>query len=433
MTPSSTLAPPSGPAESGQLVHVKLSGAWERACAGEWLPVIFELTHRAADGRAVRLQKLVSNDGEVQLHTDLLQPGVELRPGEVYRFTAGLCAKRAQLLDLGKLALVFTQQDESGHDLVLSVPSSTQKVQVRPSIGSEIEIRLEALCRYDEGTKILLTLKHQGSTPFEQFAVTLAPAAAIRAGKPAVARPRFGPGDEEHLELVVDQPELEVLLAASVGDLRPEARRRLRVEPPAPADGKRFRFLEPRRLARDRQRIYEIAGDRPPRAVAQPGGVYLLESGCQYRVEIVPMQPGVRAVKLNDNAGLFQVRKSERDPKLGGWVFTLDVTAPQLLRRPERLFYEMETADGKLTGEIPVSVKQSAWGYWRVALALGAATTAQGVAALGRFLRQADASLLDSLSEFNPAEHFSLFFLLSIPTAWLGLRLFDRLQYLFRT
>src|SRR5262249_4960110 len=359
MTASSTAAPG---AELEKVVEVKLSGAWDRACAGEWLPVTFDLYRPATEQQPVWLHKVATADHEIRLNTDLLQPGVEIRPGERYRFTVGVCVVRAKMVDLGALGLVLGRVNESGNEVLDTIPASSQGLQVRPAIGSEIAVRVEALCRYDEGTKVLLTLKHQGGTRFTDLTVSLGPAEAIRAGKPAVCRPVFAPGDEEQLELVVDQTELDLSLGASVDGQRPEARRRLGVEPPAPAGGTRFRFLEPRRLARDRQRVFEILGDSRLRAVPQPGGVYVLESGCQYRVEVVPMQPGVQAVRLNDSPGLFHVRKSERVAQQGAWHFTLDVTAPHLLRRPERLFYEMDTPEGKLTGEIPVSLKQSSWG-----------------------------------------------------------------------
>jgi hypothetical protein len=79
MTASSTAAPAVG---SGKLVEVKLSGAWDRACAGEWLPVTFDVHRPTTDPRPVWLHKVATTDSEIHLNTDLLQPGVEIRPGE---------------------------------------------------------------------------------------------------------------------------------------------------------------------------------------------------------------------------------------------------------------------------------------------------------------------------------------------------------------
>jgi hypothetical protein len=430
MTVSSTqgAAPPAGPPK---LVEVKLSAAWDRAYAGVRLPVTFDLSRPAPDPRALRLQRITSDDTEVQLDADLLQPEVEIRPGETYRFTVGLSVLRPKLFDLAALNLVFGHGEPGKDQVSIPIKPSTQKLIVKPAISREVKILLETLCAYQEGTKVLLTLRHDGGTHFKELELALGPAAAIRAGKSHVLRASFAPGDEEQLELVLAGSELDLTMTANIDGQRPEAHQTLRVEPPVPPSGRRFRFLEPRRLARDRHRIDEILGEGHTRAVPEQRGVYLLEGGCQYRVEILPMQPNVSDVKLNEITGLLQVRKREKTGH-GGWVFTVDVTAHHLLRKPDRLFYEMDTPEGKLTGEIPICLKQSSWRFWQVAAALGAATTIQGGAALGRYLSEEAHSLVDVFARFDPAKHLSVLFLLSIPAAWVGLRFLDWLQYQFR-
>jgi hypothetical protein len=256
---------------------------------------------------------------------------------------------------------------------------------------------------------------------------------AIQSGKPTVQRDRFAPGDEEQLELVVAQRELELVMVGGVNGQRPEARRKLRIEPPLPPAEKRFRFLEPRRLARDRLRIYEIVGDGKLQAVQEKKGTYLLEGGCQYQVEIQPMQPGVEKVKLNDIPGLLHIRKTEKHSQKAEWILMVDVTGHHLFRKSERLFYEMETSEGKLTGEIPICLKQSPWRFWQVATALGIAVTVQGVAAIGHFLQHAKYSFSEAFLHFDPSENLKILYLLSIPTAWMALRIADWLQYQFRT
>jgi hypothetical protein len=337
------------------------------------------------------------------------------------------------VLDLGSIALHVGQKDADGRELSVTVTPLTQKLEIRPAIGNEIAVRIESLCNYGEGTKILLTLKHEKTTTFTDLTVTLGPTAAIRSGKPTVQRACFAPGDEEQLELVVAQRELDLVMAASVNGQRPEARRTLRIDPPAVTPEQRFRFLEPRRLARDRLRIYQIVGDGKLRAVPERTGTYLLESGCQYQVEIQPMQPGVAAVRVNEIPGQLHVRKTEKHAQKEEWTVILDVTGHQLLRKPERLFYEMMTPAGKLTGEIPICLKQSSGGFWQVAAALGLATTIQGVAALGRFFQDTGPSVTETLARFDPSEHLKVLYLLSIPGAWLGLRIVDWCQYQFRT
>jgi hypothetical protein len=419
--------------EAAKLLDVKVSAAWDRAYAGEPLPVTFELYRPTTDPRPVRLHNLTSSDPDLHLDVDLLQQGVEIRPGERYHFTVPMRVLHPKLLDLSSIALRVGQKDAEGRELSAAVHPLTQKLAVRPAIGNEIAVRLESLCNYDEGTKVLLTLKHQGATPFNDLTVTLGPAAAIRSGKPTVQRACFGPGDEEQLELVVAQRELELIMVATVNGQRPEAWRTLRIDPPVPPAEKRFRFLEPRRLARDRLRIYEIAGDGKLRAVPEQKGTYLLEGGRQYRVEIRPTQPGVVAVKLNDIPGLLHVRKTEENSQESEWILVVDVTGHQLLRKPERLFYEMETPGGKLSGEIPICLTQSSSRFWQVAAALGLAITVQGVAAVGPFLQDADRSVAEAFTHFDPSKHLKVLYLLSIPAAWLGLRVVDWFQYQFRT
>ncbi len=433
MTTSSAVEPLTAVAgvrssESVKLLDVKLSAAWDRAYAGEWFPLTFELFRSTNDSSPVRLHNLTCADPDVHLDIDLLQQGVTIRPGETYRFVVPLRVLRAKTVDVGMLSLSIGCTDGNGQEIVVTQRPSLQKFVVRPAIGNEIAIAVEPLCNYDEGTKLLLTLKHQGDSPFSDLTVNLGPSAALCSGKPTVQRTSFLPGEEEQVELVVAAPKLEVLLSASVKEARSEARRVLPVEPPVSRVERRFRFLEPRRLARDQVRLYEADKDGPRRAVPEQHGVYLLEGGRQYLVEITPMQPGATGVRLNEIAGLLQVRKSEKNQQ-GAWVFVVDVTGPALLRKPERLFYEVETPLGKLSGEIPVCLKQSAGRFWQVAGTLGAAITVQGVVGVGRLLHQVNYSFLETLKEFRPAEHYTVFFLLSIPAAWLGLRVFDWLQY----
>jgi hypothetical protein len=313
--------------EGAKAVEVKLSAAWDHAYAGEWLPVTFDLLRPAGDPCPVRLDRLTCADDDVQLDVDLLQPGVEIRPGERYRFTAGLRVGRPKLLDLGTLSLWFKQQGDDERAIGQKV--STQKMTVRAFIGNEIDVRVEPLYRYKEGegTKVLVTLTHQGESPYSDLTVSLGPEGALRAGKRTTQMLTIRPGDEELLELVVAGTELELLLAGSRDGDRSEARVRKPIDPPAPPAGRRFRFLEPRRLARDQHRIYQLTEDGtegPRRAVREQYGVYLLEGGSQYLVEIRPNQPGARDVRLNEIAGLLQIRKSERTEGGGGnssWRF----------------------------------------------------------------------------------------------------------------
>jgi hypothetical protein len=93
----------------------------------------------------------------------------------------------------------------------------------------------------------------------------------------------------------------------------------------------------------------------------------------------------------------------------------------------------MDTASGKLTGEVPICLKQASWRFWQVAAALGVAVTIQGAAALGPFLQHFDYSVAEAFAHFDAHEHLKVLFLLSIPTIWLGLRVADWVQYQFRT
>jgi hypothetical protein len=150
--------------------------------AGCWLLLPLALTRPAGAIGPVRIVSIGSNDPSVQLDLDLLQQDVAVRPGETYRFTLPILVHHARELELSALFVEVADPPEL-------VPFPSQLVSIGPSLAREIALRVEALCAYEAGTKVELSWQHGGSTPFDDFAISLGPEGAIVAGKIALRRP----------------------------------------------------------------------------------------------------------------------------------------------------------------------------------------------------------------------------------------------------
>lgn len=426
MTPSRPMTPDAvapSPAPAHRGLTIKPSAAWDQAYAGEWLQVTFDLFHSAEGTRPLFLDRIISDDPELFLDVDLLQQRQEIGPGENYRCTIPLRVMQPRKVDLGSIQFVCASQ---GRAVKFKMPS--RPLIIKPPIAREIAIQVKALCEYEQGTKVAITLHHQGGTPFKDLAVSFGPVAALRAGKPTLQRKTFEPGQREELHMVVAAHELEVVLAGTAGDHRVEARQTFPVTLLPAAPPKRFRFLEPTQLAKESVRIFRDNGGEELRRRES----FTLESGQKYRVEIRPHQQGVCDVKLNEH---FPIRK--REHKDGAWLFTIDVTDNALLRHTERLHYEVEAEPGKFAGEIPICVTASQSKLWQTAGYLGFATTIKGIGGLAKMWDPDGASFLAIVellrdSAFIWHASSSLFFALSIPVAYLLLRTGDWLQYRLR-
>jgi hypothetical protein len=410
---------------------MKLHGPWERAFADEWLPLTLVLERPEACASGARVRHVSCTDPEVQLDLDLLDRNLAVRPGETYRLTVPIRVAHAKTLELNTIALQVhdTARPENRDELV---PLPDKQLAVRPSLDKQIRIRLEPLCRYAEGIKVQLTLEHHGSIPFREFRAMLGPEEGVTAGKRTIRRRDFEQGDCEEIEVVVNRDELEVELIAFVDGQRLQSRHNFKVGQPPQHDERRFRFLEPRRLSIDQRAVYRVGEDNSRVPIESKGGTFRLHGGQLYEIEIRPQQPGVKSICLHDIPGKLHVRRAEPDIAKGCWKFLVEITFAEVLRKPEILFYEVERAEERLTGEVPLCLIAPSSRRWQVAIALGLTLTLQGFTALVRALNRGEFDFVGVAGDFHPGRNLNLLSLLSIPLIRTGLGCIDWLQYRLR-
>jgi hypothetical protein len=202
--------------------------------------------------------------------------------------------------------------------------------------------------------------------------------------------------------------------------------------PPLSAREQRaFRFLEPRRISLDQIQVFQVSAEGP-RAIAPVQAAFVVRGGEEYQVVVRPQTLAVRKIDLKDVPGLALINKVEEDSERRLWKFLLELSFNDLWSKPKRLFYNVESRDAKLTGEIHLLLRP-AWGrHALVALALGVAITLQGIYAFGKIMLKSD-SLLEIFAGFNFASDYQILYVLCIPFIWLALHICDRLQCRFRT
>jgi len=410
------------------IIAIKLTAPWERAYAGEWLPMVIEMQRPADSADTLFFESMKCEDPNVQIDTDLVQSRLELRPAEAYRCTVPIRAAHPCQVSLGTFVFAFSKVDpETGRPQVLKFKSAARTMTVKPALNREIETIVKPICRYEEGVKVAVTFTHRGNTPFQDWSLSLGPIAEIKAGKPVIQKALFVPGERESIELVINSDKLDVIHSATINGHRGEFREQFAVSSPPIPEGKRFRFLEPTRLAQDSIRIFRLVGDDRMFAEKRQEA-FVLSGGERYLVEIEPRSAGVREVKLNGLGHQVQVLKTE--PKGGVWTFTIDVAALNVFRAAERLYYEVTAESGKFAGEIPVCLISHWTRHARLAATAGAALSLQGLIGLGKWIGSSEHSVLEAISEFSLSEHLSLIGMtLSTPFLWAGVKVVDWLQY----
>jgi hypothetical protein len=391
---------------------------------GDWIPLLLTVTRPSEAKEGIQIRDVTSDDAEVQLDLDVLDREMLLNPGESYRLTMPIRVRRPKVFGLGHLML-RVQAPKETYDTPVRFPATA--VEIRHAIGQDIAIDLEPLCAYDDAVKVLLTLHHTGPTLFRDLTVSLQPAEAIRCGKPIIQLPTFESGKKAEIELIIDQKELDVTLTATVDGQRPEARKTFIVGPPPRVGEQRFRFLEPRRLSTDHTVILHNTADGP-KAVECPDGVSVLDGDGRYLLIVRPQHDAVSEIRMRTIPNLLHVTHSEK-LKDGAWKFSFELSFGSLLRRPEIIYYDVESRGEHLTGEVPVCIKAPGLKHWQVAGALGVALTVQGIAGLARFLHHADYNLTALPTEFSLSENFNILFLASVPLSLALIKLADWVQY----
>ncbi len=311
---------------------------------------------------------------------------------------------------LFKLEIVGTEPG-----LVSKQSAGAGRFEVKPSLRKSLDVKLQSICTYEEGTKVALEFRNRGATPLENLAIDFGPDGVVAAGKRNLRCPKLDSGHTEQIELIVAQNRLEMVMAANLNGKRSEWRDSRAVEPVHLEKPQRFRFLEPRRLSTDSIRIEEADSKQSAR---QDHSTYLLNADSKYHLRIKPAHEA-SSVKLEEIRNVVHVRRTECER--GEWIFTLEVFAPQILRRPERLFYEVVAKEGKLSGEVPICVRRTFWQFGAKASEWGFLSLASGLYGMWVWLKGS--------GEF---EFFDLVRILGIPGLLLAYWSVDCLQYHFR-
>jgi hypothetical protein len=401
---------------------IQVAAAPREAFAGQWVPLTLLLKRSEASGSSALIRDLGCRDKDVQLDVDLLQRDVELRPGETYRITIPIRVAHPKVVDLSTILL----QLDNGTCALPSIP-----LRIRSTVLQEVAVRLEAVCAYGDETKVRLTFEHRGATALRQFRVALHPEEAVRAGKRVVRRDSFRPGDLEEVEAVVAARELDIAIAAVVDGQDTGTRLTRTVQRPPELPEQRFRFIEPRRLSSDQKHVRNKSGTSDE-LVRPVNAAYPLSGDQSYQIEIRPQNPGVKHITLHSVPGVAIVRTSDADPDKRSWKFLVDLSFDQLFSRPERLFYDVDSADGPLKGELYLRLRPPWSKHLHVAGALGGLLTLQGLLALGSFVLRLLSAPEDTLAGFSIWKDYSIFFVGSIPLLWGALVLVDRVQYRLR-
>lgn len=402
--------------ETEKPFDVKPDGSWKEAYAGEWLPVTFCITRDPAQAKDLRLHQMRSVDPNVLLDIDMFQHGLVIRPGETYRFLVPIQVKEPQEVELSKIQFGYEMLDDPGRAVYWQA-AGTSKFEAKPSLKHLLEVQMESLCQYEEGTKVMMTVRHKGAKLLVDLAIDF-PANAIAAGKPSVRRPRFDSGEVELVEMVVGQTEFEVVITAIVDCKKSEWREILKIAKPKAASAEMFRFLEPRRLARD---VVSIVHAHTKRAVPQDHSTFLLEAHSKYQVTIKPAHEA-DDVEVGEIPTLAHILK--RDRKKGQWEFTLEVLASGIVRKSERLYYEVSTKDGTMSGEVPICVHRTFWQYFSSALQWGILSLIGGGFGIWSWWKAYGLN-------WERFEMFDLLRVFAIPICLFGYWFLDWLQYQF--
>lgn len=184
--------------------------------------------------------------------------------------------------------------------------------------------------------------------------------------------------------------------------------------------------MEPRRLSDDDVEIRDIGEEES--SVPRDKTVFLIQSGGRYKLRVRPKYGVVSSIKMRTIPNLVHVTHSEPNSD-GWWQFCFEVSHSSILRQPETILYDVESGDQRLAGEVPVCIVPPSLKYWKVAATFGVALTLQGAVALGVFLRESDFNPFSMLSEFRFGQNYNVLFLLSIPFAYVMLKVTDWLQY----
>jgi hypothetical protein len=407
-------------------VRVFLRG--DRLFANEELPVVFQIHRPREFTSPVRLRSVACGNRDVVVNTDSFQHDMEVRPGEAYRISLPIRVKHAGSLDLADFRVEY---QEAGSLYAEFAAVSSRPLICRPSLNREIGLDIQPLYTHQGRTKVLFSLQHRGATTFAPLSLVVQPEASVQSGK-QLYLPTCTPGMTDQVEMTLVPGKAEVVVSAKVGETAIEVRQPFTVPLLQEHAGQEtFHFLEPRKLTRDLVSVSRHEG-MDKHLVPMRHGAHQLLGGETYEIEITPLRV-VNEIQLRGIPQAVVVRSVTKGKPGEAWKFLVDVVASDLFSKPERLFYDIQTAEEQLAGEIHVLIKPPAYRHLNFAAALGAALTLQGLYGLFLLFREPDLSLerffrsVLSLGNWqvNPG------LLLTIPLVWGFLSVTDLLMLRF--
>ncbi len=408
------------------LLDVELLPLTRALLAGQAEPLTFLLRCPESSPEGVRLKSIDCRDPHLTVDTDLLPRDAMILPGESCRATLRVRAAVPLTVSLQEFFVEYVDKDNQSD--YFNCPAGT--LTFRHSLVDKVADFIDPLCTYKEGTKVQITLKYTGADVLKDLRIHLEPEASIVTAK-TIRHGIFRPNEEIQMEAVLRPGPVEIVVSAAAFGGRTETRLSRTIESvPGREKCPSFRFLEPRRLARDRITIRRGQEPESP-PVGLHSGAYPVYGQEKYQLIIQPGTLGVTDISLRGIPERIVVLSKKHEPSPSLWTFLLEVTASQLFSQPQRVYYDVKSKSGPFTGEVHLILKPPRLRYFRFAATLGAALTIQGAVGLFRILGD-DSDLSGKLlGETLASWEFqrSLWSFFSIPIACAIMPLVDALQY----
>jgi hypothetical protein len=339
--------------------------------------------------------------------------------------------------------------------------------EVQPTIRRDIVVRARPLPSWGKHFKVLVVLKNRGRETYEDLRVSFAPTekraivnaqqsvspespsqgqgasvSSWLAGKGELRVSRLAPGDVEKVTLFLNQPLLDVTINGRLKDqeatetLTKHVRRlvlRRRFTP--------FRFLRPRRTSNDLVRVEEKVGDKSVAVRRNSQGHFVVCGGQTYSLRVEPEQEVEKLLFETVPADINKNSKPQPDETGRVWHAELEIETDELLSKPLTMTYAVELTRDKTTGDerrlhgdVRLRVLPPRWKHLLFAAKYGGTATGFGALGLVSKFTQAGSSLTQFFANLTLAgDTLWLLALLTVPAMWLGLRLWDAIQYRFRT
>jgi hypothetical protein len=266
-------------------ILIEVPEAWDQVPAGELVHLRLLLRRPVDQEGSVTIPYVNHRDpAQVSLNTDLVQREITLDPGECYALTVGVLFHTPGPTSLSRFYVQVNPTE--GESTLVNLPDKL--VRVVPSLETQVQVRAERICAYEQGVKMELYVQHDGDTVWQDFEVAVGPSDRVQAGATCRRQATFSPGQQMTFEVVVAGEGLEVALVGQANGARVVARHRVIIPGTDTAThGRRpFTFLEPRALTTDRIVVHPVGGGKE--LSPERGTVPVSGGGERYSVKIYP-------------------------------------------------------------------------------------------------------------------------------------------------